>query len=202
MLKFGGFPIRIQAVGVKFEAAVYKILCTEPNIFTSLLLYQRIPVQRVGPGLDPPQNITGHCLLVFEKAEGEKNMWWEHSLDSKVRANVIRLPRSFQLSQFCIQDHLLDQTARISASLFNFNLPLDFAAVWLQERVFQIPSERRSKLLHIPVAPTRECCIAIFESKIKAIIGNQGDMIGFEHVNHTVDPIAAAAKQSLLRLLP
>lgn len=66
----------------------------------------------------------------------------------------------------------------------------------------QTPSERRSKLLHIPVAPTRECCIAVFESKIKAIIGNQSDMIGFEDVNYTVSPIAATAKQSLLRLFP
>lgn len=42
----------------------------------------------------------------------------------------------------------------------------------------------------------------MFESKIKAIIRNQGDKIGFEDDNFTVGPIAAAAKQSLLHVLP
>lgn len=86
--------------------------------------------------------------------------------------------------------------------MFNLNLPLDFAAVWLRERLFQRPSERRIKPLHTPVAPTRECCIALFESKINAIIRNQGDIIGYADDNFTVGPITAAAKQSLLRLIP
>ncbi|KAI9866787.1 MAG: hypothetical protein M1813_000729 [Trichoglossum hirsutum] len=90
------------------------------------------------------------------------------------------------------------QTARICASLFNFNLSLDFAAVWLRERLF----EQKPKSLPIPVAPTREFCVALFTSKIEATIGNIGDMIGWEDDNNTVGPIAAAAKQSLLRLIP
>jgi len=39
-------------------------------------------------------------------------------------------------------------------------------------------------------------------SKIEATISNIGDMIGWESDNVTVGPIAAAAKQSLLRLVP
>ena len=39
-------------------------------------------------------------------------------------------------------------------------------------------------------------------SKIEATIKNIGDMIGWESDNVTVGPIAAAAKQSLLRLIP
>jgi len=57
-------------------------------------------------------------------------------------------------------------------------------------------------LLPIPVAPTREFCVALFMSKIEATIKNIGDMIGWESDNVTVGPIAAAAKQSLLRLIP
>lgn len=86
--------------------------------------------------------------------------------------------------------------------LFNFNLPLDFAAVWLRERLFQRSSELWSKPLHIPVAPTRECCIALFKSKINAIVRNEGDIIANTDDNFTVGPITASAKNSLLRLLP
>jgi len=57
-------------------------------------------------------------------------------------------------------------------------------------------------MLPIPVAPTREFCVALFMSKIEATIKNIGDMIGWEEDNATVGPIAAAAKQSLLRLIP
>lgn len=86
--------------------------------------------------------------------------------------------------------------------MFNFNLPPDFAETWLRERLCQRPSERRIKLLQFPIAPTRECCISLFESKIKAIIRNQGDVIGYAGDNFYVGPNTAAAKQSLLCLLP
>ena len=82
--------------------------------------------------------------------------------------------------------------------MFNFNLPLDFAAAWLRERLF----EQKPKSLPIPAAPTREFCVALFTSKIEATIGNIGDMIGWESDNNTVGPTAVAAKQSLLRLIP
>jgi hypothetical protein len=82
--------------------------------------------------------------------------------------------------------------------LFNFNLPLEFAAVWFRERLF----EQKPKSLPIPVAPTREFCVALFMSKIEATIRKIGDMIGWESDDVTVSPIAAAAKQSLLRLIP
>lgn len=41
----------------------------------------------------------------------------------------------------------------------------------------------------------------MFESKIRAITRGQGDKIGFEDDNYTIDPIAAAAKGSLLPVL-
>lgn len=82
--------------------------------------------------------------------------------------------------------------------LFNFNVPLDFAAAWLRERLF----EQKPESLPIPVAPTRELCTALFAVKIEATIKNLGDMIGWEDDNNIVGPTAAAAKQSLLRLIP
>lgn len=82
--------------------------------------------------------------------------------------------------------------------MFNFNLPLGFAAVWLRERLF----EQKPKSLPIPVAPTRNFFVALFKSKIEATISNEGGMIGWESDNNTVVPIVAAAKQSLLRLIP
>lgn len=54
----------------------------------------------------------------------------------------------------------------------------------------------------MPVVLTREFCIALFRSKIEATIRNIGDKIGCESDNYIVGPLAAAAKQSFLRLIP
>lgn len=42
----------------------------------------------------------------------------------------------------------------------------------------------------------------MFESKIRAIIPNLGENMGFDDDNYVVSPIVAAAKRSLLRVLP
>ncbi|TVY13603.1 hypothetical protein LARI1_G008175 [Lachnellula arida] len=175
---FDGFPMDRQVPEVKFEAIVYDLLRSEPDIMTSRLLYHRIPVQHIGPRLEVPQDIAGRRLFLFERTEGEKNLW--RDLSSEQQANI------------------LAQSARMRASLFNFNLPVDIPVVWLHERLF----EHKPESLPIPVAPTREFCIALFTSKIEATIRNVGDMIGWESDNSVVGPIAAAAKQSLLRLIP
>lgn len=175
---YDGFPVHVQVPEVKFEMAVYELLCSEPGILASRLLYNRIPAQHVGPRLGPPPDIMGRRLFLFEKTEGENNVWADLNFEQKA----------------C----LLAQTARIRASLFNFNLPLDFAATWLRERLF----EQKPKSLPIPVGHTRDFCIALFTSKIEATIGSLGDMIGWEDDNNSVGPIAAAAKHSLLRLIP
>ncbi|KND87198.1 hypothetical protein TOPH_08182 [Tolypocladium ophioglossoides CBS 100239] len=101
-------------------------------------------------------------------------------------------PRKYHRPSAC-----LAQSGRIRAALFNFNLPLDFATSWFLKRLFK----HKPESLPIPVAPTREFFIALFTSKIKATIRNKGDMIGWESDENTVGPIAAAAKQSLLRLI-
>ncbi|KAL8407555.1 hypothetical protein RB594_006399 [Gaeumannomyces avenae] len=178
MPDYDGFPINMQISEVKFEAAVYELLRSEPNILASRLLYHRIPLQRDGPRLDRPKDIMGRRLFVFERAAGENDIWRDLSPEQRA----------------C----LLTQCARIRASLFNFQLPLDFAAAWLRERLF----EQKPASLPVPVAPTREFCVALFTAKIEATIRNMGDMIGWEDDNNTVGPVAAAAKQSLLRLIP
>jgi hypothetical protein len=93
-------------------------------------------------------------------------------------------------------DSLLAQAACMRAALFAFNVPPAFATKWLCERLF----EQKPAALPLPVAPTCDFCLALLTSKIEATIGNVGDMIGWESDNNTMGPIAAAAKQSLLRL--
>jgi len=97
-----------------------------------------------------------------------------------------------------LQDLLLAQAARIRASLFKFNVPLNFASEWFLPRLF----EQKPKTLPMSVAPTREFCLSLFTSKIEATIKNVGDMIGWEDDHQKVGPVAAAAKQSLLKLVP
>jgi hypothetical protein len=68
---------------------------------------------------------------------------------------------------------------------------------WLHERLF----EQKPEPLPVPAAPTR-FYVALFTSKIEATIRNIGNMTGWEDDNNVVGSIAAAAKQSLLRLIP
>jgi hypothetical protein len=91
MPNFDGFPIHIQVPEVKFEVAVYELLRSEPNILNSHLLYHRIPVKHISPRLDRPQDIAGRRLFLFERAEGENNVWWDLSSEQKVCAYVSNL---------------------------------------------------------------------------------------------------------------
>lgn len=84
------------------------------------------------------------------------------------------------------------------AALFKYNPPLVFSTEFLHKRLFKFKPESFS----VPVAPTREFWLHVFESKIKATIRNEGDMIGWESDNEVVGPVALMAKQSLLRALP
>lgn len=86
MPDFDGFPIPVQVPEAMFEVAVYELLLSlEPQILASRLLYHRIPMQHVGPRLDLPQDIAGRRLFLFQRAEGENNVWWNLSLEEKVR---------------------------------------------------------------------------------------------------------------------
>lgn len=84
------------------------------------------------------------------------------------------------------------------AALFHYNPLLDFAAEYLLNRLFDFKPES----LSMAIAPTREFWMHVLESKIKATIRNEGDMIGWEDDQETVGSIALAAKQSLLHIIP
>ncbi|MCJ1240575.1 hypothetical protein MMC14_008579 [Varicellaria rhodocarpa] len=84
------------------------------------------------------------------------------------------------------------------AALFRYDSPPEITALYLLERLFKFKPES----LSLPVAPTREFWVHVLESKIKATILNEGDMIGWEDDEETVAPIVLAAKQSLLRAIP
>ncbi|KAG6849770.1 hypothetical protein H0H93_005286 [Arthromyces matolae] len=90
------------------------------------------------------------------------------------------------------------KAARIRAALFDFNPSIDFCSAWYLKCL----DDHKPASFAIPVAPTREFCISVFTSKIEATIKDIGDMIGWEGDNVTVGPVAFAAKQSLLSLIP
>lgn len=85
MPDFDGFPIEKQVPEALFEAAVYKLLHSEPEIRASHLLYYRVPIQDSGPRLNIPRNLNGRRLFVFERAEGYNNVWDDLNADGKVR---------------------------------------------------------------------------------------------------------------------
>lgn len=85
MPNYDCFPIHVQIPEVKFEVAVYQLLRSEPDILASRLLYYRVPLQRVGPRRDRPKDILGRRLLVFERAEGEKDVWRDLGPEQRVR---------------------------------------------------------------------------------------------------------------------
>jgi len=96
------------------------------------------------------------------------------------------------------QTSLLDQLARMRAALFNYCPPSEFAAQYLHSRIFDFKPDAFT----LPVAPTREFWIHVMESKVEATIKNEGDMIGWEDDEEIVEPVALAAKQSLLKAIP
>ena len=196
MPDYDGFTIHQQVPEVKFEAAAYKLLQSVPAIRASRLLYYRLPVEYPLPHVEVPKDIAGRRLLVFERAVGASLDWHIPTADQKVLQYSFALQD--QLSAECSQTHILAQSATIRAALFNFNPPSKFAIQWFLDRLF----EQKPNSLLVPVAPTRHFCVALFQSKIHATIKNVGDMIGWEDDHNTVGSVAAAAKESLLRLIP
>lgn len=91
MPNFAGFPIDSQIAEVFFEVAVYRLLRTEPRILTSNLIHHRLPVEHAGNWPEPPTDITGRRLFVFEKAAGEKDVWKDLNPDQQVRFYFIDL---------------------------------------------------------------------------------------------------------------
>ncbi|KAK3944096.1 3-hydroxybutyryl dehydratase [Diplogelasinospora grovesii] len=184
MPNYDGFDMDFLLGDIKFETAVYKLLELNSEVPVSRLLYSRLPViQRTdhrAAAVAVPTDLAGRRLMVFEKVDGRDNVWGCLSPEGK--------------------RNLLAQAARIRTSLFNFIVPADFAATWFLPRTFKfMPKE-----LPLPFTtnPTREFWTVVFQSKIEATIGEEGQMIGWESDNNIVGPEASKAKQSLLRFIP
>lgn len=106
MPNFCGFPVESQVAEVNFEVAVYMLLRSEPRLMVCRLLYHRIPVEHVGHSLDPPQDITGRRLFLFERAEGEKDVWRELSPDQQVHIPFLFIYSTHSFSNPSIFTHL------------------------------------------------------------------------------------------------
>ena len=91
MPNYDAFPIHVLVPEAKFEVAAYELLRSVRDILASRLLYHRIPVQYAGPKLDLPQDIAGRRLFLFERAEGEKNIWNDLSPEGMVSAFIDHL---------------------------------------------------------------------------------------------------------------
>ncbi|KAJ7639871.1 hypothetical protein DFH06DRAFT_1335274 [Mycena polygramma] len=156
----------------EFEAAVYNLLRSESEIKISRLLFHRAPARMTN---EIPDHLAGRDLFVFEKAEGQNNAWPDDEAQSLI---------------------VLTQCAHIRAALFLFEVPLDFVKLWLPRRP---PSP---KVDPSNIAPTRQFAAQFLIKKVEEMIKNEGDMIGWESDHNVVGPIAARAKQSLLRIIP
>ena len=195
MPKYDGQAIPFVKNDHSFEVAALH-LAKSGWFRASRLLYDRIPVCREGPKLDVPKDIVGRGMHLFEKAYGERNIFYWQTPEEKV--SHARDPSILIWLDLSQQLDITADAARVRAALFNFDIPHEFAVQWLRTRLFKhIPDS-----FDVPVAPTREFCIAMFNSRIEATIGNLGDMIGWPSDKSVVGPIAAAAKQSLLRFIP
>ncbi|KAJ7746567.1 hypothetical protein B0H16DRAFT_1375768 [Mycena metata] len=158
---------------VEFEVAIYNTLRSDAEVKVSRLLFHRVPV-RVTPN-ERHNHLMGRELFVFEKADGKHNVWPDNE-DRNLK--------------------ILTQCAHMRAALFNFCIPWDFAKSWLPQ------NSPNPKVFPTEIVPTREFAISFLSAKVEEMIKNEGDMIGWESDHNVVGPIAAKAKQSLLRVIP
>lgn len=85
--------------------------------------------------------------------------------------------------------------------MLNTVLPATFLVKWPYWTSFQ-PVRLMPKMFPQSPAGNRDFCIAMLKAKVEGLGGSQGDRIGREEDKLTVGPLASAAKQSLLRLIP
>jgi hypothetical protein len=82
---YDSFPLHTQVLDVESEAAMYELLRFESNIRASRLLYYRVPVQNGSSSKHGvPRDISGRRLFLFEKTDGENNIWTSLGAEEKV----------------------------------------------------------------------------------------------------------------------
>ena len=86
---------------LQFEADVCALVQPVPAVLTSRLVDYHAPVQHAGPRLDIPKDIAGRRLMVFERAEGENNVWRQLSSEGKVGDYAITIMIALLPLFFC-----------------------------------------------------------------------------------------------------
>ncbi|KAL4936339.1 hypothetical protein BDV06DRAFT_205232 [Aspergillus oleicola] len=192
---YSGPPPESQVSAARFESGVYKLLRAEEGIPVSQLLYYRPPIFKTRPGSDQREeqevegkkrksqgskDLSGRALFVFGLLDGRTRGGVDGGRGESVWEGLGAEQRT----------SLLHQCARIRASLFNLTPPKGFSTFWLRERLFERNPEISFK---IPGSATRDFCIALFEAKVNATIGQE---------QHSGSDIVQQTKQTLLGIVP
>ncbi|KAL4947814.1 hypothetical protein BDW69DRAFT_177642 [Aspergillus filifer] len=197
--EYSGPPPESQVSAARFESGVYKLLRAEEEIPVSQLLYYRPPISKPRSASGDEEeckkkekaqqgskDLSGRSLFVFSLPEG--------TMKTDTGVNETAMSDGFngnvwdELSSE-MKHTLLTQCASIRASLFNITPPKGFSTFWLRER---LSLETTDMKLTVPVSPTREFCIALFEAKI-ALIGQE---------RYSSISTVTATRAALLELLP
>ncbi|KAL4789812.1 hypothetical protein BDV19DRAFT_14463 [Aspergillus venezuelensis] len=198
--EYGGPPPETRVSAARFESGVYKLLCAEEGIPVSQLLYYRPPIfkQRSASGDEGNEkekgkvgkgskNLSGRSLFVFSLPEGRTCTASNAGETGSSGESSGSLWDELSSEQ---RDSILTQCASIRASLFNLTPLKGFSTFWLRER---LSSQTADLKLSIPVAPTRELCIALFEARVNSILNKD---------EHSAISIVGATKKSLLEVIP
>lgn len=96
MPRYDGWPIDWLHKQLEVEANIYKLLMKFKKIPSPDLLYFRRCEQQYGSRGEPPKDVIGRQLMIFDMAEGHCGVWRELSNHQKVRwlFNTRRLDRT------------------------------------------------------------------------------------------------------------
>lgn len=154
----------------QFELAVYDMLQPFSDILGRYPLYHRVPERSRGEPRAVSDGLSGRCLLVFAKAEGERYEYTDwRALSAK--GKVCHVKRGVWSSMIVLmvlaQSRLLRESARIAATIFRFPLCSGFVSTWLCTRLVDGSC---SLTPNSPIAPTRAFCIQLVAARVEACL--------------------------------
>jgi len=89
MPRYDGSTMDFLLQELQFEVDACALVQRVPAIIASRIVDYRAPVQSAAPRFDMPKDIAGRRLMIFEKGEGEHNVWRNLSPDAKVHEPVL-----------------------------------------------------------------------------------------------------------------
>lgn len=199
---YDGFSLDWLHKQFDFETAILSFVDKCPQIPTSPLLFCRRSIQNSGDRSEIPEEINGRQLMIFEMTNDSHIDWRKLDEGQKVRdsSQPEHLAHNGRRINSIFQNSVIAQFASIRAALLNQPLALQFVTKLLLWGTFQ-PVEWAPKELP-SITPTRSFCAELFRARIEAIIGDEGDTIGFSESGYKVGERLLAAKQTLLRVIP